>query len=47
MSEWVTELTGRAEDVGARVPTQDEIMMVTNMFPNARREDIVAALQRR
>ena len=44
MSEWVTELTGRAEDVGARVPPPEEIAMVTTMFPNARHDDQVDAL---
>lgn len=47
--EWVDELTGRTERAasGLRVPSENEISQVTNMFSNLPREDIVRALQRR
>ncbi|CAE6524072.1 unnamed protein product [Rhizoctonia solani] len=44
MREWVDELTGRRD--GARVPTAAEIAELTSVFPHARREEILAALQR-
>jgi hypothetical protein len=47
--EWVNELTGRGEgrNAGIRVPTEDEILELTTIFPNVDRDMIVAALQRR
>jgi hypothetical protein len=47
--EWVNELTGRAErsTVGIHVPSEPEILELTTIFPNVRREVIVSALQRR
>ncbi|KAG8720096.1 hypothetical protein FRC08_001197 [Ceratobasidium sp. 394] len=45
MREWVDELTGRRD--GGRVPSATEIAELTAVFPHARREEIVDALQRR
>lgn len=49
MREWVNELTGRTEraNAGVRVPPEAEIIQITNMFPDLRRETLVHALQRR
>jgi len=47
MSQWVDELTGGgATPGGMRAPTDAEITQLVNMFPDIRREDVVAALQR-
>ncbi|KAG8747432.1 hypothetical protein FRC10_001103 [Ceratobasidium sp. 414] len=42
--EWVDELTGRRDS--GRVPSATEIAELTAVFPHARREEIVEALQR-
>ncbi|KAG8700230.1 hypothetical protein FRC09_006094 [Ceratobasidium sp. 395] len=44
MREWVDELTGRRDS--GRVPSAAEIAELTAVFPHARREEIVDALQR-
>jgi len=48
MREWVDQLTGRAdrENVGLRVPTDEEITHLTSMFPTIDREVVVGVLQR-
>jgi len=45
MSQWVQELAGTGQ--GMRVPSETEITTVLSMFPDARRADVVSALQRR
>jgi hypothetical protein len=49
MRNWVNELTGQSNggSRSLRVPSNDEIAQLSNMFPDLRREDIVGALQRR
>ncbi|KAL7422189.1 hypothetical protein Q5752_002835 [Cryptotrichosporon argae] len=43
VGEWVDDLTGSG---AARAPTEEEIVALTNMFPNMSREAVVRALQR-
>lgn len=47
MGQWVDEIIGRGNAAGVRVPTADEIAQLTSMFPDAPRERILLALQRR
>jgi hypothetical protein len=49
VQEWVNELTGRNEgpNSGIRIPSEAEITQTLNMFPDMRRDVVVAALQRR
>ena len=47
LNQWVDELTGRGQASGVRVPTSDEISLLSNMFPEASRDLIVRTLQRR
>ena len=49
MQAWVDELRGRVDqaNAGLRVPSQEEITHMTNMFPSIDREVVVGALQRR
>ncbi|TFK55377.1 hypothetical protein OE88DRAFT_1764743 [Heliocybe sulcata] len=49
MREWVNELTGRAEreSSGLRAPSETEITNLMSIFPDLRRDVVVAALQRR
>ncbi|KAG7447632.1 uncharacterized protein BT62DRAFT_785242 [Guyanagaster necrorhizus] len=44
MREWVTQLTPATP--GVRAPPEEEIVQVTNMFPDLSREAVVGALQR-
>ncbi|ORY22757.1 hypothetical protein BCR39DRAFT_550848 [Naematelia encephala] len=45
MGEWVSEMTGRGQG-GARAPTEEEIGILSGMFPSSSREAVVRALQR-
>lgn len=47
MNQWVDELIGRGSAAGVRVPTTDEIAQLSSMFPDAPRERVLLALQRR
>src|SRR5258708_39046547 len=47
LNQWVDELTGRGQASGVRVPTSDEISLLSSMFPEASRDLIVRTLQRR
>ncbi|EJU06291.1 hypothetical protein DACRYDRAFT_44487 [Dacryopinax primogenitus] len=43
----VQEIRGQGTPLGLRVPSEAEIAQVASMFPDARREDVIGALQRR
>jgi hypothetical protein len=45
IGQWVSELTGTP--AGVRVPTSEEITQLSSMFPDAPRERVIRALQRR
>ncbi|KAF9509859.1 hypothetical protein BS47DRAFT_1300897 [Hydnum rufescens UP504] len=47
LNQWVDELTGRGQASGMRVPTNAEIGQLAVVFPDAPRDAIVTALQRR
>jgi ubiquitin-associated domain-containing protein 2 len=47
LNQWVDELTGRGRASGMRVPTNAEIGQLALVFPDAPRDAIVTALQRR
>ncbi|KAJ4479008.1 hypothetical protein J3R30DRAFT_3473292 [Lentinula aciculospora] len=47
--DWVQGLTGRGDGTtaGVRIPSDNEISELTNMFPDISREAVIGALQRR